>query len=151
MLSQEGLFDPRHKRPLPDYPARVAVVTSPSGAAIHDVLKISGARAPFVDVVLVPALVQGFDAPERIATALSASGRLQGVECVILTRGGGARDDLSVFDDERVVRAVRACPVPVVTGIGHQTDSSLADMAADVALPTFLAAAERVFPDSGAQ
>lgn len=150
VLSREGLFDPRHKRPLPDYPARVAVVTSPSGAAIHDVLKISGARAPFVDVVLVPALVQGFDAPEWIATALSASGRLQGVECVILTRGGGARDDLSVFDDERVVRAVRACPVPVVTGIGHQTDSSLADMAADVALPTPSAAAERVFPDSGA-
>ena len=147
-LEREGLFDIRHKRSLPKYPARVAVVTSPTGAALHDILKVSSCRAPFVDLVLVPALVQGFDAPQQIAGALAAAGALKDVSCVILARGGGAKDDLSPFDDERVVRAVRACPLPVVAGIGHQTDSSLADMAADISLPTPSAAAERVFPDS---
>ncbi|MDR1021642.1 MAG: exodeoxyribonuclease VII large subunit, partial [Synergistaceae bacterium] len=147
-LEREGLFDPRHKRPLPQYPAKVAVVTSPTGAAIQDILKVSANRAPFVDIVIVPAVVQGVDAPAEVARALGLCGRLKGVSCVILARGGGAKDDLSPFDDERIVRAVRNCPIPVVTGVGHQTDSSLADMAADAALPTPSAAAERVFPDS---
>jgi exodeoxyribonuclease VII large subunit len=147
-LEREGLFDPRHKRPLPKYPAKVAVVTSPTGAAIQDILKVSANRAPFVDIVIVPAVVQGVDAPAEVARALGLCGRLEGIGCVILARGGGAKDDLSTFDDERIVRAVRNCPVPVVTGVGHQTDISLADMAADAALPTPSAAAERVFPDS---
>jgi exodeoxyribonuclease VII large subunit len=147
-LEREGLFDPRHKRPLPQYPAKVAVVTSPTGAAVQDILKVSANRAPFVDIVIVPAVVQGVDAPAAVARALGVCGRLKGISCVILARGGGAKDDLSPFDDERIVRAVRNCPVPVVTGVGHQTDSSLADLAADAALPTPSAAAERVFPDS---
>lgn len=147
-LEGEGLFDLRHKRPLPRYPRKVAIVTSPTGAALQDILKVSLGRAPFVDIVLVPAVVQGVDAPPRIAHALAAAGARTDAECVILARGGGARDDLSPFDDERVVRAIRSCPLPVVTGVGHQTDSSLADLAADISLPTPSAAAERVFPDS---
>jgi exodeoxyribonuclease VII large subunit len=148
-LEKEGLFDPRLKRPLPKYPSKVAIVTSPTGAAIQDILKVSMDRAPFIDIVVIPAMVQGVDAPPQVARALSLAAGLKGVDCLILARGGGARDDLSPFDDERVVRAVRMCPIPVVTGVGHQTDSSLADLAADAALPTPSAAAERVFPDSG--
>lgn len=148
LLEREGLFDLRHKRPLPAYPRKVAVVTSPTGAAVRDILKVSGLRAPFIDIVVLPALVQGVEAAGQIAAKLAESGRLEGVECVILARGGGAKDDLSPFDDERVARAIRSCPVPVITGIGHEIDSSLADLAADAALPTPSAAAERVFPDS---
>jgi exodeoxyribonuclease VII large subunit len=147
LLERDGLFDVRHKRPLPKYPSKVAVVTSPTGAAIQDILKVSANRSPFVNIVIVPATVQGADAPLQVARALALCGRIAGVECVILARGGGAKDDLSPFDDERIVRAVRSCPVPVVTGVGHQTDSFLADLAADAALPTPSAAAERVFPD----
>lgn len=147
-LEREGLFDIRHKRPIPRYPERVAVVTSPTGAAIQDILKVSIARAPFVDVIVIPALVQGVDAPPQVAKALGAVSRISGLGCVILARGGGARDDLSPFDDERIVRAIRSCPFPVVTGLGHEIDSTLADLAADAALPTPSAAAERVFPDS---
>lgn len=147
-LAREGLFDARHKRPIPEFPAKVAVVTSPTGAAVRDILKVSHTRAPFVDIVILPALVQGVEAPAQIAGALARAGALPGVSCVILARGGGAQDDLSPFDDERVVRAVRSTPLPVVTGIGHQIDESLADLAADSAHATPSAAAERVFPDS---
>jgi exodeoxyribonuclease VII large subunit len=149
-LEREGLFDVRHKRPFPIYPAKVAVVTSPTGAALHDILKVSAKRAPFIDIVIIPATVQGVDAPPQVTRALALCGRLSGVECLILARGGGAKDDLSPFDDERVVRAIRNCPLPVATGIGHQTDRSLADLAADAALPTPSAAAEMVFPDASA-
>jgi exodeoxyribonuclease VII large subunit len=147
MLGNEGLFDPRHKRPIPKYPSKIAVITSPTGAAVKDILEVSSKRAPFIDIVIIPAAVQGIDAPAQVAQALALAGKIPGAECVILARGGGARDDLSPFDDERIVRAVRSCPLPVVTGVGHQIDNSLADFAADVALPTPSAAAERVFPD----
>ena len=147
-LEREGLFDLRHKRPIPRYPERVAVVTSPTGAAIQDILKVSIARAPFVDIIVIPALVQGVDAPPQIAKALGAVSQIPRLSCVILARGGGARDDLSPFDDERIVRAIRSCPFPVVTGLGHEIDSTLADLAADAALPTPSAAAEWAFPDA---
>ncbi|MDR0764392.1 MAG: exodeoxyribonuclease VII large subunit [Synergistaceae bacterium] len=146
-LENEGLFDPRHKRPIPKYPSKIAVITSPTGAAVKDILEVSSKRAPYIDIVIIPAVVQGLDAPPQISRALALAGRVPGAECVILARGGGARDDLSPFDDERIARAVRSCPLPVVTGVGHQIDSSLADLAADAALPTPSAAAERVFPD----
>jgi exodeoxyribonuclease VII large subunit len=149
VLESEGLFDVRHKRPLPKYPSKVAVITSPTGAALRDILEVSSNRAPFIDVVLIPATVQGFDAPARVARALSLAGAVKGADCVILARGGGSKDDLSPFDDERIARGVRSCPLPVVTGVGHQIDSSLADLAADMALPTPSAAAEAVFPDIG--
>jgi exodeoxyribonuclease VII large subunit len=148
MLEREGLFDVRHKRAIPKYPSKVAVVTSPTGAAIRDILEVSLKRAPHVDIIVIPAAVQGVDAPPLIVRALAAAGAARGLDCVILARGGGAKDDLSPFDDERVARAVRSCPIPVVTGIGHQIDRSLADMASDAALPTPSAAAERVFPDA---
>ncbi|MDR1137586.1 MAG: exodeoxyribonuclease VII large subunit, partial [Synergistaceae bacterium] len=146
-LEREGLFDIRHKRVPPKYPSKVAVITSPTGAAIRDILEVSSKRAPFIDILLIPATVQGFEAPAQVARALSTAGRLDEIQCVILARGGGAKDDLSPFDDERIARAVRGCPVPVITGVGHQIDSSLADLAADLALPTPSAAAEAVFPD----
>lgn len=147
-LEKEGLFDPRHKRPIPTYPGKVAVVTSPTGAAFQDILKVSSDRSPFVDIVLIPAVVQGVDAPRQVPHALAAASAIEGLDCLILARGGGARDDLSPFDDEKIVRAVRSCPVPVITGLGHQIDNTLSDLAADAALPTPSAAAERVFPDS---
>ena len=146
-LEREGLFDIRHKLPIPKCPLKVAVVTSPTGAALRDILEVSLNRAPFIDIVLIPATVQGIDAPLQVSSALGAAGRLADVQCVILARGGGAKDDLSPFDDELIVRAVRSCPLPVVTGVGHQIDNSLADLAADLALPTPSAAAEKVFPD----
>ena len=146
-LEREGLFDIRHKRPIPKYPLKVAVVTSPTGAALRDILEVSLKRAPFIDIVVIPATVQGVDAPQQVSQALSIAGHQAGAECVIVARGGGARDDLSPFDDELIVRAVRSCPIPVVTGVGHQIDNSLADLAADIALPTPSAAAEKVFPD----
>ena len=148
-LEREGLFDIRRKRPLPRYPSKVAIITSPTGAALQDILKVSENRSPFVDIVIIPATVQGVEAPAQVSRALALAGRLRGVQCVVLARGGGAKDDLSPFDDERLVRAVRGCPLPVVTGVGHQTDSSLADLAADASLPTPSAAAERIFPDCG--
>jgi len=146
-LEREGLFDIRHKRPIPKCPSKVAVVTSPTGAALQDILEVSMKRAPFIDIVLIPATVQGVDAPPQVSRALAMAGHLADVQCVIVARGGGAKDDLSPFDDELIVRAVRSCPLPVVTGVGHQIDSSLADLAADMALPTPSAAAEAVFPD----
>lgn len=146
-LAREGLFDPRHKRPLPPWPMRVALVTSPTGAAVRDVLKVSRKRFPACAILVVPAVVQGFEAPESVARALGIAGSASGVEVVLLVRGGGSRDDLAAFDDERIVRALRSCPVPVVTGVGHEVDQSLADFAADAACSTPSAAAERVFPD----
>jgi len=146
-LAQEGLFDVRHKRPLPFFPERVAIITSPTGAALQDVIKISSMRYPSADIIVIPSLMQGVTAPQEITTAFARCVGLSGLSLVLLVRGGGSRDDLDTFDDESVVRAVRSCPVPVVTGLGHQIDSTLSDMAADFAAPTPSGAAERVFPD----
>ncbi len=146
-LETEGLFDPRLKRPLPEFPFRAAVVTSPTGAAVRDVVKVSSARFPQCELIIVPTQVQGAEAPALIARALRRIRYLDGLSVVILARGGGSRDDLNPFDEEDVVRAVRLCPVPVVTGLGHETDTTLADLAADSAAATPSAAAERAFPD----
>jgi exodeoxyribonuclease VII large subunit len=147
-LEAEGLFDVRLKRPIPAFPEKVAVVTSRTGAALRDVLAVAGKRMPSCTLVVVPAQVQGYEAPGEICSALSNAGRVEGAECVLLVRGGGSRDDLTPFDDERVVRAVRNCPLPIVTGVGHEIDETLSDKAADVRAATPSAAAERVFPDS---
>ena len=149
-LELEGLFHPSHKRPISPYPSRVAVITSATGAALRDVLRISGRRYPLSDIVVVPTLVQGPDAPEDIVRAFARAGAMSGVDCVLLVRGGGSREDLVPFDDERVVRAVRNCPFPVVSGIGHEVDSTLSDLAADLTASTPSAAAEVVFPDRAA-
>lgn len=146
-LTQEGLFDIRHKRPLPVFPERVAIVTSPTGAALQDVVKISSIRYPAADLIVIPSLMQGVTASKEIVAALAKCAVIHGLSMVLLVRGGGNRDDLDPFDEEQVVRAVRSCPVPVVTGLGHQIDNTLADLAADFAAPTPSGATERVFPD----
>lgn len=146
-LEAQGLFDPARKRPLPAMARRVAVVTSPGAAALHDVLSTLRRRAPHVSVVVVPSLVQGAEAPAQLVAALTAAGRLEGLDAVLLVRGGGSLEDLWAFNDERVVRAVVACAAPVVCGVGHETDITLCDLAADLRAATPTAAAERVAPD----
>ena len=146
-LEAEGLFDALRKRALPPFPRRIAVVTSPSGAAIHDVLTTLLRRAPQVEVVLVPTLVQGPQAPEAIVGALAQANRHSGAELILLCRGGGSLEDLWAFNDERVVRAVRASGLPVLCGVGHETDVTLADLAADLRAATPTAAAELAAPD----
>jgi len=146
-LTAEGLFDPARKRPLPMLPAKVAVVTSESGAALHDILNVSRLRSPFIPIVLVPVTVQGAGAGEEIARGVTRAGTLPGVEVIIVGRGGGSPEDLWCFNDEAVARAVAASPVPVVSGVGHEVDTTLCDFAADVRASTPSNAAEIVFPD----
>lgn len=148
MLQKQGLFDPSLKRKLPLYPERVAVITSPTGAAIQDVLKVAHRRFPAARILIIPTLVQGLSAAAEIVLAFARCSQERGLSAVMLVRGGGGRDDLNPFDDERVVRAIAACPYPVITGVGHQIDRTLADMAADAEAPTPSAAAEQVFPDA---
>lgn len=146
-LEREGLFDPARKRPLPSFPRRIALVTSPKGAVMHDVINVISRRYPAVEIVLVPVPVQGDGAAAQIAEGLRDAARLDGVDVVILARGGGSLEDLWCFNEEEVARAIFASPVPVVTGIGHQTDVTIADMVADLRAPTPSAAAELVVPD----
>ena len=146
-LAGEGLFDEVRKRRLPLLPRRVVVVTSRSGAALRDVLTVASRRAPCVDVVLSPATVQGEGAADTIALALRRAGTVRGAEAVLLVRGGGSFEDLMPFNSETVARAIRACRLPVVTGIGHETDTTVADLAADRRAATPSAAAETVAPD----
>ncbi len=145
-LEAEGLFDPLRKRPLPTSPGTIGVVTSLHGAAWHDIVNVVGRRYPLADLVLSPAQVQGAGAAESIVRALQDLLLEVNVDVVILARGGGASDDLSAFNDERVVRAVFASRVPVVTGVGHATDRTLVEDVADVYAPTPSAAAELCVP-----
>lgn len=147
-LEAQGLFDPARKRDLPRFPRRVAVITSPAAAAWRDVMTALARRAPHVEVVLIPTAVQGAEAPAQIVQAMAelALAHRAGLpfDAAILCRGGGSLEDLWAFNDERVVRAVVGCPVPLVCGVGHETDVSLADLAADLRAPTPTAAAELV-------
>ena len=145
-LEAEGLFDAARKRAIPAHPRGLAVVTSLGAAALRDVLSSLQRRSPQVSVVIVPSLVQGADAPAALAAALQAAGSLTGIDTVLLVRGGGSLEDLWAFNDERVVRAVAACALPVVCGVGHETDITLADLAADLRAPTPTAAAELAAP-----
>jgi exodeoxyribonuclease VII large subunit len=146
-LEAEGLFDPARKRPLPGFARRIAVVTSPTGAAIHDVLTTLARRAPHVSVLLVPTLVQGAQAPDAIVQALGQANAHSGADVILLCRGGGSMEDLWSFNDERVVRAIRASALPVLCGVGHETDVTLADLAADLRAATPTAAAELAAPE----
>ncbi|HUL92214.1 MAG TPA: exodeoxyribonuclease VII large subunit [Burkholderiales bacterium] len=145
-LEREGLFDPLAKRPLPAYPRAIGVVTSKAAAALRDVLTTLARRNPAIPVIVYPAAVQGEGAPAEIVAALAAAGRRAECDVLILCRGGGSIEDLRAFNDERVARAVRASPVPIVVGVGHETDFTIADFAADVRAPTPTAAAELASP-----
>jgi len=145
-LEAEGLFDPDRKRPLPVHPQIIAVVTSPQAAAWGDIQKTLGQRYPGLQVLLSPATVQGDSAPESILRAIARIARDGRAEVLILARGGGAVEDLACFNEELVVRAIATSPVPVITGIGHERDESLADLVADYHAHTPTAAAEAVIP-----
>lgn len=145
-LEAEGLFAPERKRPLPRLPRRIGVVTSLSGAALRDVVAVVRRRMPGVDLLVAPCQVQGVEAPAEIVAALRRVGTAD-VDVVIVGRGGGAAEDLSAFNTEEVVRAVAGCPVPVIAAVGHQTDWTLVDFAADQRAPTPSAAAELAAPD----
>ncbi len=144
-LEAEGLFDASRKRPLPKYPRRLAVVTSAAAAAWRDVMAAMARRSPHVELWLVPSPVQGADAPPALVKALQEAQGLD-VDAVVLCRGGGSLEDLWAFNDERVVRAVAASRLPVICGVGHETDFTLADFAADLRAPTPTAAAELAAP-----
>ncbi len=145
-LEAQGLFEPSRKRPLPTRPSVIGVVTSLGAAALHDVLTALRRRAPHVRVVVYPTLVQGAEAPAAIVAAIALAERRAECDTLLLVRGGGALEDLWAFNDERVVRAVAACRLPLVCGVGHETDITLADLAADLRAPTPTAAAEMAAP-----
>ncbi|HXW04009.1 MAG TPA: exodeoxyribonuclease VII large subunit [Vicinamibacterales bacterium] len=143
-LQAEGLFDASRKRPLPALPARIGIVTSLEGAALRDIIKVLRRRYPTAHLVIRPARVQGDGAAEDVARALTAVARVRGVDVVIVGRGGGSVEDLWTFNEERVARAMAACPVPVIAAVGHEVDVTIADFVADVRAPTPSAAAEMV-------
>jgi exodeoxyribonuclease VII large subunit len=149
-LEAEGLFDPARKRALPAWPRRVGVVTSPSGAAVRDVIQVSGRRMPGIPLLIAPVRVQGEGAEDEIAAALAELSRIGEVDVILLVRGGGSLEDLRPFNTERVARAIVAAPVPVVAGVGHEVDVSIADLAADARAPTPSAAAALALPDRSA-
>ncbi|MFP4648320.1 MAG: exodeoxyribonuclease VII large subunit [Halorhodospira sp.] len=146
-LAAEGLFEVASKRDLPSLPRRLGVITSPTGAAIRDVLQVLDRRFPALAVLIYPVPVQGEAAAPAIAEALALAGRRAEVDALLLTRGGGSLEDLWPFNEESVARAIRACPLPVVSAVGHEVDVTIADLAADLRAPTPSAAAEALSPD----
>ncbi len=149
-LEREGLFANETKRPLPYFPHRIGIITSLQGAALRDVLTTLMRRAPQVSIVIYPTLVQGDAAPGQIASAIGIASKRRECDVLILCRGGGSLEDLWAFNAESVVRAIRACRIPVITGVGHETDFSIADFAADRRAATPTAAAELAAPERSA-
>ena len=146
-LDAEGLLRVERKRPLPRYPRRIAVVTSPDGAALRDIVAVMKRRSPAVEIIVVPATVQGDTAILDLCRALDRVARWRGADVVIIGRGGGSREDLWAFNDERVARAIASCPLPVISAVGHEVDITICDLVADVRAPTPSAAAETVVRD----
>jgi len=147
-LEAEGLFEPSRKRPLPAWPRRVGVVTSATGAVIHDIQTVIARRYPLVEIILAPTPVQGDDAAPRICQAIDDLNQAGGVDVIIVARGGGSREDLAAFNEETVARAIFASRAPVVSAVGHETDTTISDLVADRRAPTPSAAAELVVPDA---
>ena len=146
-LAAEGLFDPERKRQIPSHPSRIGVISSPTGAAIRDVLHVLKRRAPWIPVALYPAAVQGRDAPGELMSAIELANQDDRCDVLLLTRGGGSLEDLWAFNDERLARAIAASDLPIVSAVGHETDFTIADFVADQRAPTPSAAAELVSPD----
>ncbi|RDH92325.1 MAG: exodeoxyribonuclease VII large subunit [endosymbiont of Seepiophila jonesi] len=149
-LADEGLFDSRHKQPLPSLPGQIGLITSPSGAAVRDLLTVLQRRFPAIPVVIYPVAVQGREAPAQIIRKIELANRRAECDLLILSRGGGSLEDLQAFNDEQVARAVYASRIPLVTGIGHEIDFTIADFVADQRAATPSAAAELVSPDQAA-
>lgn len=148
-LAHEGLFAPERKKPLPRLPRKIGVITSPTGAAVRDIIKIIRRRHPRVDILVIPAQVQGDTAPASLVAALQTAGSLPDLDVVIIGRGGGSAEELWAFNDEGVARAIAACPHPVISAVGHETDFTIADLVADLRAPTPSGAAELSVPEIG--
>ena len=150
-LGAEGLFDPARKRPLPAHPKRIGVVTSPSGAAVHDIIRVAKKRCPSTEILIFPSLVQGAEAPAYLRGGIQYFNAVkddqQGVDLIIIGRGGGSAEDLWGFNDERLARAVAASEIPVVSAVGHEVDFTICDFVADLRAATPSAAAELSLPD----
>jgi len=146
-LQAAGLFDEARKRPIPPHPRRLGVVTSPTSAAIRDVLQVAARRFPSTPILISPCLVQGDEAPVQIAAALDRLGRVEDVDVILLVRGGGSLEDLLAFNSEAVAQAIARSPRPVISGVGHETDLTIADLVADARAPTPSAAAMQALPD----
>ncbi len=146
-LEAEGLFDESRKRPIPPVPMRVGVITSPTGAAVRDMIQVMGRRFPAAEIVLYPALVQGADAPESLIAGVRYFNEQQPVDVIIIGRGGGSAEDLFAFNNEELAREVAASVIPVISAVGHETDFTICDFVADLRAPTPSAAAELAVPD----
>jgi len=146
-LDAEGLFDPERKRPIPKWPQRIGIITSPTGAALCDMLNTLRRRYPLVEVILAPTAVQGEQAPTGIVNALHALNQIANMDVILMARGGGSIEDLWAFNDESVARAITSSEVPIISGVGHETDFTIADFVADLRAPTPTAAAELATPD----
>jgi exodeoxyribonuclease VII large subunit len=146
-LEKEGLFDESHKKPIPEYPEKIGVITSPTGAAIRDIIDIIGKRAPWVEIIIRPALVQGEGASADIAEAIYEFNSFKEVDLLIVGRGGGSLEDLWPFNEEKTARAIFGSELPVISAVGHQVDFTIADFVADLRAPTPSAAAQMAVPD----
>jgi exodeoxyribonuclease VII large subunit len=149
-LAAEGLFDTERKRSLPPLPHKIALITSPTSAAVQDMIKVLQRRRPNLEIIVVPALVQGAEAPASLIQALDLAAKLDQLDLVIIGRGGGSLEELWAFNDERVARAIAAFPRPIISAVGHETDFTIADFVADLRAPTPSAAAELAVPDQNA-
>ncbi len=146
-LSKEGLFSSEHKKHIPQYPETIAVVTSPTGAAVRDILNILSRRYPSADVVMCPVLVQGESAAAQLTKAINTLSDTEAADVIIIGRGGGSQEDLWAFNDENLARAIYNCKTPVISAVGHETDFTICDFVADLRAPTPSAAAELAVPD----
>jgi len=148
-LESEGLFDVRHKKPLPKVPLAIGIITSPTGAAIRDMINVITRRFPMAKIVLFPTLVQGANAPQQLASGIKFFNATKDVDVIIIGRGGGSIEELWAFNDENLARVVFASKIPVISAVGHETDFTICDFAADLRAPTPSAAAELAVPDTG--